>query len=138
MQNKKRASGAMTSVARTLRREATAAEECLWEIVRARRCEGWRFVRQAPVAHYVLDFYCPGARLAIEIDGSVHDDETVQVLDRERQELLEQEQSLTFLRLSNAAVLTSTDQELRTIIIDAVVKASTSLPSHPRPARRPQ
>jgi very-short-patch-repair endonuclease len=49
--------------------------------------DGKKFRRQARIAHFVVDFYCPAERLVIEIDGEVHDRQTVR--DRDRQEALE-------------------------------------------------
>ena len=59
--------------ARALRRDMTLPEVVLWEALRGSRLEGWRFRRQHPMGPYVLDFYCPSARLAVEVDGAVHD-----------------------------------------------------------------
>ena len=59
---------------RGLRRHATLAERRLWQILRDRRLGGLKFRRQHSVGPYVLDFYCHAARLAVEVDGSVHDD----------------------------------------------------------------
>jgi len=56
--------------ARQLRRELSLPEKLLW--VRLRGAE-MRFRRQHPIGHYVLDFYCPAAKLAIEVDGAAHD-----------------------------------------------------------------
>ena len=56
--------------ARRLRRELSLPEKLLW--VRLRGAD-IRFRRQHPVGSYILDFYCPAARLAIEVDGFVHD-----------------------------------------------------------------
>ncbi len=59
--------------ARTLRREMTLPEVVLWQALRGRRLKGLRFRRQHPVGQYILDFYCPSARLAVEVDGMAHD-----------------------------------------------------------------
>ena len=58
--------------ARRLRREMTALERALWFRL---RCEGlgFKFRRQYPAGPYTLDFYCPAAKLCIEIDGPLHD-----------------------------------------------------------------
>jgi very-short-patch-repair endonuclease len=56
--------------ARRLRRTLSLPEKLLW--VRLRRAEV-RFRRQHPIGRYVLDFYCPAAKLAIEVDGAAHD-----------------------------------------------------------------
>jgi len=60
------------SRARYLRKNATPAEQKLWRHLRNREIAGYKFRRQHPVGPYVLDFYCPAARLAIEVDGSGH------------------------------------------------------------------
>lgn len=56
--------------ARQLRRDLSLPEKLLW--VRIRRNE-LKFRRQHPIGEYVLDFYCPAAKLAIEVDGVAHD-----------------------------------------------------------------
>jgi very-short-patch-repair endonuclease len=59
--------------ARTLRRAMTLPELLLWEKLRGRRLERLRFRRQHPMGPYILDFYCPSAALAVEVDGLVHE-----------------------------------------------------------------
>ena len=56
--------------ARRLRRELSLPETLLW--VRLRGSDV-RFRRQHPIGPYVLDFYCPSAKLAIDVDGFAHD-----------------------------------------------------------------
>lgn len=51
---------------------------------------GRKFRRQHSVANYILDFYCPSERLAVELDGAVHDSFEAQEYDRERDLFLEQ------------------------------------------------
>jgi len=58
--------------ARRLRRQLTLPEGLLWRALRSRP-EGLKFRRQHPSGPYILDFYCSDARLAIEVDGAVHD-----------------------------------------------------------------
>lgn len=57
--------------ARVLRRTMTLPEVLLWQALR-QRPGGLRFRRQHPAGAYVLDFFCPAARLAIEVDGEAH------------------------------------------------------------------
>ncbi len=73
-----------TETRRHLRREATPAEVALWTRLRRRQLGGRRFRRQFGVGPYVLDFYCPAERLAVELDGSVHDDPSARAYDAER------------------------------------------------------
>jgi len=60
------------TIARRLRRVMTPPEVLLWQRLRAPGEGSPRFRRQHPMGSYVLDFYCPAARLAIEVDGIAH------------------------------------------------------------------
>ena len=73
---------------------------------------GYKFRRQHPISGFVLDFYCPKERLAIEIDGKIHDFQKEQ--DRERQMIIESK-GIEFLRFSNKDVMHDTDQVLMVI-----------------------
>jgi very-short-patch-repair endonuclease len=66
------ASQARTGRARQLRRQQTPAERRLWFLLRNGRAGGVLFRRQHAVGPYVLDFFCPAAALAIEVDGDSH------------------------------------------------------------------
>jgi very-short-patch-repair endonuclease len=57
------------SRARYLRKSATECERILWRRLRNRNFANYKFRRQHPVDRYILDFYCPQARLGIELDG---------------------------------------------------------------------
>ena len=57
--------------ARTLRRAMTLPELLLWRELR-RRPGGLRFRRQHPAGSYILDFFCPAIKLAVEVDGEAH------------------------------------------------------------------
>lgn len=61
--------------ARRLRRTLTPPEVALWARLRSRQPGRPAFRRQHPVGPYILDFYCAKARLAVEIDGFVHQTE---------------------------------------------------------------
>ena len=76
-------------LARHLRRQATGAERVAWKSLRARRCEGMKFKRQEPLGDFIVDFYCPELKLAIELDGTVHDKPEQAAKDRLRTERLE-------------------------------------------------
>jgi len=69
-----------------LRDHMTASEEALWLALRGRWVGGLKFRHQHPVGRFVLDFYCPAIRLAIEIDGKVHDQ--LKLRDAERSNVL--------------------------------------------------
>ena len=57
---------------RLLRRNQTDAEQKMWQMLRNRQMKGLKFFRQYGVGEYIIDFYCPDIRIAIEIDGGQH------------------------------------------------------------------
>lgn len=97
---------------RTFRHEATEAEERLWEAIRDRQVDGLKFRRQHPVKPFVLDFYCPKAHLAIEVDGDIHDFQPEE--DAARTAFLE-ETGYRVIRFRNEEVLYRLDEVLQRI-----------------------
>ena len=55
-----------------LRNNLTPAEATLWKALQRSKLEGRKFRRQHSVGNYILDFYCPKEKLAIELDGQGH------------------------------------------------------------------
>ena len=55
-----------------LRNNMTPAEKALWKMIQRSQLDGRKFRRQHSVGGFVLDFYCPSERLAIELDGADH------------------------------------------------------------------
>lgn len=73
---------------RELRQSTTPAEIKIWNIIRNRKINNLKFIRQYSVGFYILDFYCPKIRLAIEIDGGQHNDPDQKEYDEERTKYL--------------------------------------------------
>jgi leucyl-tRNA synthetase len=72
----------ITNLARQLRRNMTKAERLLWQELRNRKLGGYKFNRQFPVIYreiygkkdfFILDFYCNEKKIAVELDGPIHD-----------------------------------------------------------------
>jgi very-short-patch-repair endonuclease len=63
---------AQKTLARLLRRNQTDEEKQLWQSLKAGRFAGFKFRRQHEMGDYFLDFYCPIAKLSIELDGFQH------------------------------------------------------------------
>jgi very-short-patch-repair endonuclease len=59
-------------MARSMRRQPTRAENILWQILRNRNLDGYKFKRQTPIDQYIVDFSCNEIKLIIELDGDVH------------------------------------------------------------------
>jgi very-short-patch-repair endonuclease len=57
---------------RLLRQSQTDAENKLWQMLRNQQMDGIKFFRQYSIGRYIVDFYCPSVRLAIEVDGGQH------------------------------------------------------------------
>ncbi len=100
--------------ARILRKNMTPAEEVLWDHLRRKAMENYRFRRQHPVDRFILDFYCHALRLAIEIDGEVHDNPDQLEYDKGRTIELER-LGITVLRFRNEEILQNIDFVMDTI-----------------------
>lgn len=87
-----------------LRRNQTEAERAFWAQVRNSQLCGIRFFRQYSIGPYILDFYCPAIRLAVEIDGGQHLDAENREYDEARSEYL-QAQGINVIRFWNHEVL---------------------------------
>lgn len=83
-----------------LRNNATNAERILWSHLKRKQMNGLKFRRQYGVDSFILDFYCPEIKLAIELDGPSHFNEDVPYYDNQRQKYIEAF-GITFLRFNN-------------------------------------
>jgi very-short-patch-repair endonuclease len=93
--------------ARRLRRDQTASEAHLWEALRDKRLDGWKWRRQVAAGPFVVDFLCLEAAVAVEVDGGVHADQ----VDRDaRRDAYLRSLGLQVLRFGNAEVLGDLDR----------------------------
>ena len=86
----------------------------LWLCLKGRQVRGSKFRRQYGVQMFVVDFYCPELRLAIEVDGLTHEDTWHQKKDENRQHLIES-YGVHFLRFSDEEVLGDVEKVIKTI-----------------------
>ena len=89
--------------AKAMRSAATDAEHRLWQILRAKRFADYKFKRQVPIDHYIVDFACLRQRLIVEADGGQHADK---VSDDRRDRYLNS-QGFRVLRIWNNDVFTN-------------------------------
>ena len=87
-----------------LRKHGTVAEVIMWRILKNRQIEGVKFRRQFGVANFVLDFYAPELKLAIELDGGGHYTLEGDEYDKLRTQVLVNEYGIQFLRFENREV----------------------------------
>jgi very-short-patch-repair endonuclease len=102
----------MVSYARALRQNATKPERILWQRLRRRQLNGFKFCRQRPMGPYVCDLFCLGASLIVELDGGQHVIQTP--YDTTRDAFL-RGRGFRVLRFWNRDVLTRLDSVLDTI-----------------------
>ncbi len=89
---------------RELRKNQTDVERILWAKLRSRNFHGLKFFRQYSVGAYILDFYCPEVKIAIELDGGQHGEEENKEYDDIRTNFLSTEK-ITVLRFWNNDVM---------------------------------
>jgi len=88
---------------KSLRNRGTPAEAALWTLLRHRQFDGLKFRRQHSVGPYILDFYCPEKKIAIELDGAFHNDPMRQEYDYKRNLCL-RELGIRIFRCENQAM----------------------------------
>jgi very-short-patch-repair endonuclease len=121
------ASEGLVAGAKELRHRLTAAEQVLWSALRGRGIGGLRFRRQHPVGPFVLDFFCPAAKLVIEVDGPIHEQQREQ--DQARTEHLEA-YGYRVLRFTNQEVMTNLEA-----VVAQIADVASGLPPEQRDRR---
>jgi len=100
---------------RELRKNSTDAERRLWSKLRLRQLNGFQFYRQRIIVNYIMDFFCPKAKLVVEVDGGQHYSGEKQKSDFKRDEYLKRI-GIKVLRFSDREVLTNMDGVLENIL----------------------
>ena len=99
---------------RSLRNHLTEAEQRLWQRLRRKQIHGAQFYRQKPLLAFIVDFYCPSAKLVIELDGSQHFAAEHRAKDQARDAALAR-LGLRVLRFDNRQVLLEMEAVLAVI-----------------------
>lgn len=105
--------------AKGMRRRQTKHEQLLWAQLRRKKL-GFMFHRQSVLRGYIVDFYCPAAKLAIEVDGLGHSAAKDEIRDRRILKL-----GISVIRFSNRDVENSIGEVIRKI------RVACNLPSFP-------
>jgi very-short-patch-repair endonuclease len=98
-----------------LRKNMTPAEAKLWSMLKVKQLHGRKFRRQLSIGNYILDFYCPSERIAIELDGHTHFDTNQIEQDEERDTFLDS-LGLIVLRFENRFIWEDTEGVLLEIV----------------------
>lgn len=96
------------------RHQQTEAEEIVWQKIRNRQVDNYKFRRQHPITGFIPDFVCLEKKLIIEIDGGYHNSEAQQKYDHARTAWLEENQ-YRLLRFTNEEVIDDIDAVIKSI-----------------------
>jgi very-short-patch-repair endonuclease len=110
---------------RTLRSNMTDAEQHLWFQLRNKQLGGVQFYRQKPLLTFIVDFYCPRAKLVIELDGAQHLEAGHQIKDAARDEELNK-LGIKVLRFDDRQVLLETDAVVALIYDEVMARQQIS------------
>ncbi len=88
--------------AKSLRQNMTKEEGVLWHMFL--KSLPVHFYRQRIIEHYIVDFYCPAAKLVIEVDGSQHYEKQAAVDYDDRRTSFLEKKGLTVLRIQNVDI----------------------------------
>jgi very-short-patch-repair endonuclease len=105
-----------TARRRSFRKSMSKAEIVLRKHISRKHMKGFKFRRQYSVNQYVIDFYCPELKFAIEIDGDSHFNDISERYDKERQRFIESF-GIRFMRFTNNDIYDNIDDVLQTIYI---------------------
>lgn len=100
-------------LSRELRKYQTKSEEFLWEILRKKQLNNYKFRRQHPFGRYIADFYCDECKLVIELDWKIH--EWQKEYDNIRDEIISQFW-LKILRIKNEELSENLEWVIQNII----------------------
>jgi len=100
-----------------LRKNLTLAELILWKNLKNRTLFKAKFRRQHPINIFIVDFYCHKFKLAIELDGEIHQNNKVHKYDSERQKFIEN-LGIKILRFSNEQVILNLNKVIEKIQIE--------------------
>jgi len=108
------ASAELLKLAGDLRHSMSKAERLLWAQLRNRKIDGFRFRRQLPIGDFIVDFFCYDKKVAIEVDGGVHNNQSQAERDIERTRMLNK-LGIEVIRFKNLEVETQIDQVIEVI-----------------------
>jgi len=104
----------LKTLARELRKNMTEAETFLWQRIRRKQLKGRQFYRQKNIGDYIVDFYCPSAKLIVELDGGQHYTEEGKRRDQVKDKYLES-LGIIVLRFSDREVFKNIEGVLERI-----------------------
>jgi 5-methyltetrahydrofolate--homocysteine methyltransferase len=93
----------------------TEAEKCLWQLLKGKKLDRYKFRRQDVILQFIADFICLRKKLIIELDGNIHSLPENKINDELRTDIL-REHGYTVIRFGNHQVINETDKVLNEIV----------------------
>ncbi len=112
-----------------IRKKVTPAEAVLWKHIKSEKLEGIKFRRQYSIDNYILDFYYPKYKLAVELDGMPHFSEKGIINDEERDKYLKSF-GIQVLRFENDLIMKRLETVL-SFILEEIKKNPSVLRTSP-------
>lgn len=97
-----------------LRNNSTEAEILLWLELKQSKLKGRKFRRQHSIGNYIVDFYCPSEKLAVELDGEIHFQEEQIKYDKNRDTYINS-LGIRVIRFENQDVIYGIEEVLKQI-----------------------
>ncbi|MDQ1281818.1 MAG: hypothetical protein QG630_169 [Patescibacteria group bacterium] len=108
----------LKNISINLRKNDTKAEQKFWNIVRTKRFNNLKFLRQKIIGEFIVDFYCHELKLVIELDGEIH--KGLRERDTERNNYLKNNFGLNIIRIENKFILENTKEEIEAYLIKII------------------
>jgi len=105
---------------KNLRNNATTSEKRLWKFLNKKQ-QVFKFRRQHGIGPFIVDFYLPNKKIAIEIDGSIHNNIIRQAYDQRREEFLISK-GIKVIRFTNEEIKYNIDEVIRRILFECGVE----------------
>jgi very-short-patch-repair endonuclease len=115
---------------RYLRNNQTSPEKLVWMFLRKKQIFGERFLRQFSIQSYVIDFYCPVLKFAVEIDGDSHFESDEAIKHARRREKFLVSIGTKIIRFTNQEVIENLEN-----VIDRIEQKVIELNKEPHPRR---
>ena len=115
-----------------LRNNLTKGEIILWQHLKGSQLGEFKFRRQQSIDDFVVDFYCPEIKLAVEVDGKTNEVEEVFTRDQWRQNIIEKE-GVVFKRYTSNDIFNNLDQTLDDLYQTCLELRKRNSGNHPRP-----
>jgi len=114
---------------RSLRKNMPSAEIVLWSKLKGGQLKDLKFRRQYSVGKFIVDFYCPNYKLAVEVDGQSHGDSEKK--DKERQKFIEG-YGIKIIRVTNYKVYNNLN-----LVLEYILRTVREINEPPRPSGTP-